>query len=383
MIRIWVNGRFDISANGPNHRPRLEQLPDPVCGFQIPVRYWFGPDQRDQHDQHQGHRELRDVSNQEDVMREEGYPAADDLMDGTDGTYPVKFLSEGDAPVIGQQYAISIFGTSMALTCVNSTALVLENWQNKTTQHFRCTMYDGYVGFICVGAGGGSGRYLGFDSYETLVCQAYYQRNWEHIHPRAHPDGGFMFFMHKGYDRLAPVLRTSPTELKMMATSTTRFGFTAIDTPTTPRVHWGLPTVHPESQRPAAGFVYAIQIHGSTKAFTCVNSTALHLGDYNGSTTQHFRCTLYNGFMGFICQGADNGNGRYLGLDGSMACCRAYYQRESEHVDVRADPAGGFTLWFKLGQYLAPIAAKSSGALEVEGAATHVIFKPINDIINM
>lgn len=87
VIRIWVNGRFDIEANGPNHRPRLVELPDPVCGFQVPVRYWFGPDQHQDH-----HRELRDVSNQGNVMRDEGDPAADDLMDGTDGTYPVKFL---------------------------------------------------------------------------------------------------------------------------------------------------------------------------------------------------------------------------------------------------------------------------------------------------
>lgn len=377
MIRIWVNGRFDIEANGPNHRPRLEELPDPVCGSRVPVRYWFGPDQHQDH-----HRELRDVSNQEDVMREEGDPAADELMDGTDGTYPVKFLSEGDAPVEGKQYAINIFGTSMALTCVNSTALVLENWQNKTTQHFRCTMYDGYVGFICAGAGGGSGRYLGFDSSETLVCKAYYQRDYEHIHPRADPAGGFMFFMHKD-DRLAPVLQISPTKLKMMASSTTRFGFTAIDTPMTPRVHWGLPAALTESQRPAAGGVYAIQIHRSTKAFTCVNSTALYLSDYDGSTTQHFRCTLYNGFMGFICLGADNGNGRYLGLDGLIACCRAYYQRENEHVDVRADPAGGFTLWLKKTTKLAPIAGKITAVLEVVGTATHVIFKPISDIRNM
>ena len=377
MIRIWVNGRFDIEANGPNHRPRLAELPDPVCGSQVPVRYWFGPDQHQDH-----HRELRDVSNQEDVMREEGDPAADELMDGTDGTYPVKFLSEGDAPVEGKQYAINVFGTLMALTCVNSTALVLQNWQNKTTQHFRCTMYDGYVGFICAGAGGDSGRYLGFDSSETLVCKAHYQRGWEHIHPRADPAGGFMYFMHKD-DRLAPVLQISPTKLKLMASSTIRFGITAIDTPMTPRVHWGLPAALPESRRPAAGGVYAIQIHRSTKAFTCVHGTALRLRDYDESTTQHFRCTLYNGFMGFICLGADNGNGRYLGLDGLMACCRAYYQRENEHVESRADPAGGFTLWSKKTTKLAPIAEKSTAVLEVEGTATHVVFKPIGDVRNM
>ncbi|KAI1273594.1 hypothetical protein F5Y07DRAFT_411191 [Xylaria sp. FL0933] len=355
IVRIWVNGGFDIAASGQAHSSRLCQLPDPVCGSQVPVVYWWGedPDQPGP-----SHRELRNANSQLDAMREEGDQAVDTLMAEGNPILPVKFISGDDAPTDGHEYAINILGTTKVLTSTNNTKLTLETWHGQDTQRFRCVTYDGYTGFICKGAGGGSGRYMGYNSSEVIVFQAHYQGKWEHVLPRADPAGGFTLWMFKD-DHLAPILQVSATQFKMMAQSDTRFGFTQLDnlstSASTPPDFWGQwPS---GTDHPGEGHTYAIKIYGTNKAFTCVDKTELALHDFTGDQTQRFRCVTHDGFMGFICEGADYGKGRYLGFDSSETLsCQAYYQRKWENFHARADPAGGFKLYMKKDDHLAPVA---------------------------
>jgi hypothetical protein len=93
----------------------------------------------------------------------------------------------GDFLIEGHHYAIKLYGTTKAFICVNGTSLWLHNYNGWNTQRFRYTYYDGHMGFIYEGADNGKGRYLGYDSYETLACQAYYQRGWEYINALADP----------------------------------------------------------------------------------------------------------------------------------------------------------------------------------------------------
>lgn len=236
----------------------------------------------------------------------------------------------------------------MVLTCVNGTQLTLDVWPNKPTKHFRCTNYKGYIGFICVGASDGNGRHLGFDNWINLACKAHLQRDYEHIHPRADPAGGFYLFMHKG-DALAPVLRTSRTELKMMATSTTKFGFTTLDMARNSRVHWGLPAPPSEIRRPINGGIYVIQVQDRNRVFSCV--------------------------------------GRYINRDGWGVVCQLRYQRDDEHINIRPEPMDGFALWVKHNvrgnRCLAVIARDEMGRLELWGRLTRLVFKPVSDVTNI
>ncbi|XDG03957.1 hypothetical protein ABKA04_003572 [Annulohypoxylon sp. FPYF3050] len=356
LVRIWANPGFDCTASGESHASRLCQLPDPVCGPHVEVVYWTGddPDQQPR----SPHRELRDTTDQLDAMREPGDPAEEELTDDCYPILPVKFISGDDAPVEGRDYAINLLGTTEVLTCVNDTELIQEKWHGRDTQRFRCVNYNGFTGFICAGAGGGSGRYLGYNSSEVLVCKAYYQRQWEHIFVRPEPAGGFKLWMFKD-ENLAQVTKVDNTQFKMVAKSNTRFGFTRLDDLTTratwPPDFWGMRPSRTDP--PIENHVYAIKLYNTNKAFTCVDSTEMRLRDWTGDQTQRFRCTLYNGYMGFICEGADGGSGRYLGYDRfEILSCQAYYQRDWEHIFVRADPAGGFKLWMKKDDRLAPVA---------------------------
>ncbi|KAI3325831.1 hypothetical protein HD806DRAFT_553104 [Xylariaceae sp. AK1471] len=209
IVRIWVNGGFDIAASREAHSSHLCQLPDPVCGSRVSVVYWWGedPDQPGP-----SNRELRDAKSQFDAMREEGDQAVDTLMDDSNTILPVKFISGDDAPADGHEYAINILGTTKVLTSTNNTRLILETWH----------------GFICKGASGGSGRYMSYNSSETIVFQAHYQSKWKYVLPRADPAGRFTLWMFKD-EHLAPILQVSATQFKMMAQSGTRFGFTQLD----------------------------------------------------------------------------------------------------------------------------------------------------------
>ncbi|KAF4627639.1 hypothetical protein G7Y89_g10512 [Cudoniella acicularis] len=379
-IRYWINEHFDLNVLPPENRVPISDLPNHLFPDYVEVVFWNEANQQPPGDHD---RELRSADVDE-LMR---WPGSVEQVTATMLTS--KSLTQDDVPVERHQYAINIFGTEMVLTCVNRTELTLDIWQDKPTQHFRCTNYKGYIGFLCVGAADGNSRYLGFDNWEKLACKAHLQRDYEHIHPRADPAGGFYLFMHKD-DKLAPVLRTSRTELKMMATSTTKFGFTALDTPRNSRVHWGLPAPSSESQRPINGGIYVIQVQGTTNRVfsgTGSNKNILMLENYNGSAAQHFRCTLYDNWIGFICVGAYGGEGRYINRDGWDVICESRYQRENEHIDVRPEPTGGFTLWMKQNdrgnRYLAAIARDGWGRLELTGQLTRVIFKPVSDIQNM
>ncbi|KAF1963066.1 hypothetical protein CC80DRAFT_588534 [Byssothecium circinans] len=130
-------------------------------------------------------------------------------------------------PIAGCKYAIKIWGTNSAFTCVDNTEMRLRYYCGSTTQRFRCTYYEGNMGFICEGADGGKGRYLGYDSYETLSCQAYYQRGWEHINVMSEEGGGYKLWMTKD-DHFAPVQKVNTDTVKMMATSTTRVEFVKV-----------------------------------------------------------------------------------------------------------------------------------------------------------
>ncbi|KAK6359014.1 hypothetical protein TWF696_000186 [Orbilia brochopaga] len=377
IVRIWVNPLFDVTANGRDHSSRLWQLPDPTCGPQVPVIYWSGDEPDDQPGP--SHRELRDTSSQQDAMREPGDLEPDDMMDNGCPVLPVKFITGDDAPEEGHEYAISLVGTTKVLACINGTELSVDHWHGEPAQRFRCVTKEGYMGFICSGAGG-SGRYLGYNAHEVLACQAYYQRKWEHIFPRADPAGGFMLWMFKD-DNLAPVMQVGRTEFKMMASSTTRFSFTKLDGPVGPGApppdFWGVYPAGTDS--PAEGHVYAIKIYGTSKAFTCVDGTEMRLRDWMNYKTQRFRCTTYAGYMGFICEGADGGKGRYLGFDGSETLsCQGYYQKSWEHIHAQADPQGGFKLWMKKDDRLAPVAQVNEDTLKMMAtSSTRVSFTKI------
>jgi hypothetical protein len=134
----------------------------------------------------------------------------------------------GDFPVEGHKYSIQIYGATTAFTCINGTEMRLRQYNGSSTQRFRCTSYDSHMGFICEGADNGNGRYLGYDSSETLACQAYYQRDWEHIDALAGSQGGYMLWMKKD-SHFALVSKVTSDEVKMMATSSTRVSFVKMD----------------------------------------------------------------------------------------------------------------------------------------------------------
>jgi hypothetical protein len=374
-IQYWYNTYFDFNANsndpGRHLNPRLQDIPCPWVpdGIPNPTIYWE-EDTAEDEDTGAQRRELRDIPEDYDTLmldRENG-----DNEEIKAAGVRAKHLSGDDAPSEGHSYALSIFGTPIVLTCIDDTKLVLDVWQNKATQRFRLVTYAGRLGFICSGANGGKGRYLGYNSHGVLNCAAYYQRGWENVELRADPAGGFMLWMD---DRgKVPVSQTSYTELRVQAPSTTRFSFTKVDIYPSPweaaQVHhnWG----HPPSLTdcPVEGGLYAILLYGTERALTCVDGTSLRLRDFERSAEQRFQCTLYQGHVGFICKGADNG-GRYLGFDGSeRLACQAYYQRDWEHIEVRPDTLGGFTFWMKKDSKLAPVAKVNEDELMMRAASS-------------
>ncbi|KAK5998524.1 NAD--DNA ADP-ribosyltransferase [Cladobotryum mycophilum] len=370
-VRYWINEQFDPSANGPNHSPLPYHLPNHLFPDGVEVAFYH--EDEDQHPELEpnGRRWMRGAGeddNTDDFMIADGQ-LQEIIFNGAS----LKSLSDDYAPEAGHEYAISILGTSMVLTCVNGTDLVLDVWKGLNTQRFLCTDAEGYTGFLCRGAGGGKGRYLGFNAYEWLACSATKQDRWEYFFLRADPAGGFQMLMYKN-EKLAPVSRDSRTTLKMMATSSTRFGFTRLDDD----AYHG--TWDTRSSRgtdiPQDGSMYEIKILGTSKAFTCVNGTDLKILELNGSDTQLFRCTTYEGHMGFICKGADGGRGRYLGFVAKdWLACSAYYQRDWEHIHAKASPSGGFMLWMKKDSHQAPVARVGEDAARmVPESSTYVSF---------
>ncbi|KAL9101178.1 MAG: hypothetical protein Q9163_003537 [Psora crenata] len=133
-----------------------------------------------------------------------------------------------DFPIEGHKYAIKLRGSDTAFTCVDNTEMRLRAYSGGKTQSFRCTSYEGQMGFICEGAAGGKGRYLGYDRFETLSCQAHYQRGWEHIDAMSDSDSGYMLWMKKD-SHFAPVSKVSADIVKMMATTSTFVNFIKLD----------------------------------------------------------------------------------------------------------------------------------------------------------
>lgn len=367
VVRIWVNGDFNVTANGPRHSSDPWQLPDPVCGSKIPAVYWKAGPRQNPH---------IPTSSRSDVMRELGDPAVDDLMDSHFPRLPVNFVGGNDAPETdNREYAINMLGTTNVLTCVNGTELTISGWEGLSTQRFRCVINYGYMGFFCVGAGS-TGRYLGYNRSSRLRCSATSQSWWEHIFPRADPAGGFVFWMFDG-NSLAPVHFEGGVQFVMTSyqiSSTTRFCFTRLGNILSlpPRDCWSVCSVGTDS--PEDGHTYAIKIFGTSKAFTCVRSFDMQLSEWMGYGTQRFRCTIASGDMGFFCVGANGSKGGFLGYNrAGTLVCQASRQNKWEHFHVRADPTGGFKMWMYWYKSFAPVTQTTSDELKVTGMQTSMV----------
>ncbi|KAL7807569.1 ADP-ribosylation [Trichoderma aethiopicum] len=210
-VRYWINTHFDLNANGPKHSPDLSQIPNHLFPDNVDTVFF---DENEEASSDHDHTERLAAAQ---VQESDGF---DDFMTADGSEEEIRFmgaffktLSEHYAPEVGREYAINILGTSMVLTCKNDVDLVLDLWQGKDGQRFRCTEQDGFTGFNCVGAGGGRGRYLGYNSQEWLACSATKQETWEQFFVRAHPKGGFQLWMSKD-DRLAPVRQIDRTTLR-------------------------------------------------------------------------------------------------------------------------------------------------------------------------
>jgi hypothetical protein len=210
----------------------------------------------------------------------------------------------------------------MVLTC-DDGSIVAEVWQDKDTQKFTCTEYGGYLGFVCLSAREDGGGYLGRRWDGVLTCTADSQRVTEQVSPRADPEGGFTLWMNHGHSSKGFVAQedfSTPSPIfKVMdpddsSKTATRFGFTYLqdntDNNTTVGCYWGFPRPA-GTDCPTEGHTYAIQIYGSRSTFTCVDKTQMRLAVYDGSKSQQFVRTLYEGNMGFQCEG---GFKLYLGF---------------------------------------------------------------------
>ena len=108
----------------------------------------------------------------------------------------------------------------------------------------------------------------------------------------------------------------------------------------------------------------------------------MRVRDYTGSELQQFQCTLYNGYMGFLCHAADNGSGGYLGLNGWVLWCSAKCPRENEHIDASAHPDGGFTLRMmkstRNGTSPAPLSVDDESEMKVVGNGAGIGFQLVS-----
>ncbi|PTB73981.1 ADP-ribosylation [Trichoderma longibrachiatum ATCC 18648] len=148
-VRYWINMHFDLNANGPEHSPDLSQVPNHLFPENVEIVF-FDENEEAASDHH--HIELRAATQSQESDEYDDFMTADgsEVEIRFMGTF-FKTLSEDYAPEVGHEYAINILGTSMVLTCKNDVDLVLDLWQGKDSQRFRCTEQDGFTGFICDG----------------------------------------------------------------------------------------------------------------------------------------------------------------------------------------------------------------------------------------
>ncbi|CAB4432827.1 unnamed protein product [Rhizophagus irregularis] len=138
-------------------------------------------------------------------------------------------LNGTGVPEVGKAYAIHPYsvedGGASTVVTVQGTSVSMSEWAHSSNQKWECVEKDGWIGFICrKSTASENGAYLGYNKYEVLVCEAQYQDKWEDFQVVKH-DQGCKLEMCKD-DHLAYVDIQSDNTLKMMADSTTWWGFT-------------------------------------------------------------------------------------------------------------------------------------------------------------
>lgn len=385
-VRVWANGGCNLTSNGKSHSVHLGQLPLPLSGRSLEVVY-FGNEPADQQDgpgtSCQPH---QDNDGDGNPMKEDGQ-SEEDRDDALDGQCPVLpnraiFISGDDAPTVGCEYAISIFGTSKVLTCLTNETVGLHTWKGLTTQRFLCTERDGFMGFKYAFTGN-SWKYIGRNSGQYLACFADRQEKWENIFARANPAGGFTLWISDS-DKLASVNRLNLTEFRIMtsqSTSAIRFGFTRLHrlaAPVSPSP--GLWGVRPDGTgSPEEGRVYVIVLYGTSKALTYVD-TKIQLHDWTDLKAQRFLCCRTNGHTGFLYDKANGSRVSYLGYDsGGVLHCREEWHGLWENFFPRAvsGVSGGFELWMEKDGRLRSAAQEGITMRLMDTTSTLVFFKEI------
>lgn len=115
---------------------------------------------------------------------------------------------------------------------------------------------------------------------------------------------------------------------------------------------------------------YAINVWGTEMVLTCTADKKIILDSWKGDKSQQFDYGLHQGFSVFCGPAAADGKHYYLGHDEYKALtCQGPNPRDWEHMQLRADPNGGFTLWlydFKRKDYLMPISELSPTELRMD-----------------
>lgn len=121
---------------------------------------------------------------------------------------------------------------------------------------------------------------------------------------------------------------------------------------------------------PGLYHLYAINIWGTQKVLTCTEDKKIILDSWKGEESQQFEYGLRQGFPVISGPAAADGLHYYLGPDSSgVLICQGSEPRGSEHMHLRADPNGGFRLWFydsKRRDYFVPISEVSPTELRME-----------------
>jgi hypothetical protein len=337
---MFLNTGFDVSGSGQAHSPRLCELPDLRC--KEGIYNFFKTANEDT-----GH-----ASSKDDPMREPGAQVADQFIESP--IVPIKFISGDDCPFEGREFAINVLGTTDVLTVERGSSLMtIDNWFNRGTQRFRCELSNGNVGFKCIGEDGVESRFMGCDRFSEIICAASTQREWEYFDPRVLPTGGFKLRTQNGAEMQAIGMKNqTPKRFQIDAPIDVRFGFTRLDNlqtaqPKLPVELWG---VWPSgSDRPSVDQAYAITMAESELAFTVVNGTKIAVRPWKkDNPSQRFRLVSTKGYLGFVCDAADNGSGRYLSSeDGDKIYCDGKLHEDLQNVYMRPHPDGGFTIFMK------------------------------------